>query len=437
MNQAIKNQINPFFLFSSAFILVLLTSGCIRNKTQEKFGPAGELCAGVNIHFTTGHEKDLDMIAAAGIRFIRMDFVWHDIEKEKGKYDWSAYDELTDNLKKRGLRALYILDYSNPLYEPEVESKDPLTGESQKGIAAPCNPESVEAFSKWAAAAAERYKNNDIVWEIWNEPNITFWRPAPDIDDYITLARSVCKAVRDADPEAIIIGPATSQIPFPFIDTFLMSGILEHIDGVSVHPYRDYAKSPETAGEDYNRIREMILKNMPESKNTVPVISSEWGYASATKGVSLETQAAFVVRMQLANLLYGVPLSIWYDWKNDGTQPGNFEHNCGIVTYDLVPKPAYIAMKTMNEQLSGFKLVRRMETENLNDFILIFQDSNNNQKYVAWSADSSHYTHINIPVNQQSGIAAADWDGEKMEIQSDEGKVSLTLGPLPVYLTNQ
>ena len=35
--------------------------------------PAG---VGVNIHFVTGHEKDLDMIAAAGFKFIRMDFHW-------------------------------------------------------------------------------------------------------------------------------------------------------------------------------------------------------------------------------------------------------------------------------------------------------------------------------------------------------------------------
>ena len=54
--------------------------------------PAG---AGVNIHFVRGHEKDLDMIAAAGFKFIRMDFGWEGIERQKGAYDWSAYDELT------------------------------------------------------------------------------------------------------------------------------------------------------------------------------------------------------------------------------------------------------------------------------------------------------------------------------------------------------
>src|SRR5437016_7858018 len=81
-------------------------------ELPEPVLPAG---VGVNIHFTTGHEKDLDLIAAAGFRFIRMDFGWGGVERKKGEYDWSAYDGLTANLDKRGLRAIYILDYSNSL----------------------------------------------------------------------------------------------------------------------------------------------------------------------------------------------------------------------------------------------------------------------------------------------------------------------------------
>ena len=36
---------------------------------------------GVNIHFTTGHERDLDLIAAAGFKVVRMDFTWSSIER--------------------------------------------------------------------------------------------------------------------------------------------------------------------------------------------------------------------------------------------------------------------------------------------------------------------------------------------------------------------
>src|SRR6185369_8980216 len=95
----------------------LLSLLCPAHELPEAILPAG---VGVNIHFVRGHEKDLDLIAAAGFRFIRMDFGWSGIEKKKGEYDWSGYAELLANLDRRGIRAVLILDYSNPLYEQEV-----------------------------------------------------------------------------------------------------------------------------------------------------------------------------------------------------------------------------------------------------------------------------------------------------------------------------
>src|ERR1041385_8689243 len=114
------------------------------SEIPELILPAG---VGVNIHFTRGHERDLDLIAAAGFRFVRMDFSWEGTERTKNQFDWSAYDELTANLEKRGLRAYYILDYSNPLYEETVASRNPITGkEESKGTDSPQHPESVAAF---------------------------------------------------------------------------------------------------------------------------------------------------------------------------------------------------------------------------------------------------------------------------------------------------
>ena len=87
----------------------------------------------------------------------------------------------------------------------------------------------------------------------------------------------------------------------------------------------------QTAATDYKRLRELIDRGVPESKRgKIPILSGEWGYASNTKGISLETQAAFAVRQQLCNLLNSVPLSIWYDWKNDGQGRG-----CGAVQIGL------------------------------------------------------------------------------------------------------
>src|SRR3569832_1022160 len=92
---------------------------CFAQELPEGVFPSG---MGVNIHFVGGHQPDLDLIAAAGFKFIRMDFSWAAIERAKGEYDWHEYEELLHNLDQRGIRAVFILDYSNPLYESEVTS---------------------------------------------------------------------------------------------------------------------------------------------------------------------------------------------------------------------------------------------------------------------------------------------------------------------------
>jgi polysaccharide biosynthesis protein PslG len=401
----------------------------------QKIGPLNQVCAGVNIHFTTGKEKDLDMIAAGGLKFIRMDFVWQDIESVKGIYNWEAYDELTANLEKRGIRAIYILDYSNSLYEDPVDSKDPLTGQKQIDIGSPQHPESIAAFARWATASVEHFKESNIIWELWNEPNVSFWRPEPDIAQYIELAITTCKAVKSVVPNAVIIGPATSQIPFPFLETFLSSGIMEYLDGVSIHPYRDYSLSPETAVTDYEKLRGMIEGYSPEGRKNIPIISSEWGYASATKGVSLEKQAAYIVRMQLANLLNGVLVSIWYDWKNDGNNPSDFEHNCGTVTSDLKPKPAYIAIQTMNKQLQGFTFLSRINVKNESDFVLLFRNDKGNYKISAWTMDKEHPVIIDKNILKVSDVTITDGYNNDLKPTTNQNRLVLDLNELPQYIT--
>src|SRR5215831_1879929 len=69
--------------------------------------PAGPLehGIGVNIHFTDARPGELEMLAAAGFKWVRMDLGWGGIERKRGEYDFSAYDRLTAALEKHGLKA--------------------------------------------------------------------------------------------------------------------------------------------------------------------------------------------------------------------------------------------------------------------------------------------------------------------------------------------
>lgn len=412
---------------------------------------------GVNIHFSRGHTGDLDMIAAAGIRWVRMDLGWAGIERQRGQYDWSAYDELTANLEARGLKALYILDYSNPLYEEKVTARNPVTGETHTDTASPQHPESVAAFARWAGAAAARYRGRAVIWEIWNEPNITFWKPKPDVRQYIELALAACRAIREADPQACIVAPATSEVPLGFLGEFFASGALDHLDAVSVHPYRSYAKPPETAVEDYRQIRVLIEKHAAPAKRQMPILSGEWGYASHAKGVTPEVQAWYVVRQQLVNLMAGVPISIWYDWKNDGPDPNEREHNFGLVDKDLNPKPAYGALQTLTRELAGARYENRLAVGSDTDYVLRFSGSGRTSQLAVWTTGASHELALPVKVSHAASarLVTAQGDIARLrlaagsEVGAGEGsaaavgavrlrltrdRLTLDVGPAPVYV---
>ena len=413
-------------------IFGLFPSLCFAHEIPDSAIPNG---VGVNIHFVRGHEQELDLISGAGFKFIRMDFGWSSIEQQKGQYRWADYEELLSNLDRRGLRAVFILDYSNPLYEPEVTSTNPLTHQLHRTIASPQHRDSVAAFAAWAAAAARRFQNRHVLWELWNEPNIDFWSPKSEVNQYATLALAASKAVREADPQATIIGPASSGFPWEFLETFLKSGILENIDAVSVHPYRSPQKAPETAAADYRRLKELIDRYAPADRsNKIPILSGEWGYSSWQRGVSSETQAAFAVRQQLVNLLNGIPLSIWYDWKNDGNDPNENEHNFGTVTPDVKPKPAYVAIRAMTQALSGFRVARRLSLENPNDYLLLLTNSFGNQKLAAWTLGEPHSLSITLSGHPQD-LTGTLPNGDPFTPKLDNNRCVLDLAAAPKYLT--
>ncbi len=101
-------------ILATAFATSLFVSAAPHPSLPGATVPDG---LGVNIHFIDPMVGEMELLAAAGFRWVRMDLGWANIERELGVYDFSAFDRLTGHLHKHGMKALLILDYSNQLYE--------------------------------------------------------------------------------------------------------------------------------------------------------------------------------------------------------------------------------------------------------------------------------------------------------------------------------
>ena len=351
---------------------------------QEQAAPAAWIAGlghglGIQVHDLS--DATLDICAGAGFTFVRTDLFWSAVETQRHKLDWSRWDPFVAGLKSRGLRPLFILGFNNP---------DVYGGRWMEGVT---NYIEMQAFTAFAAAAATRYRDAGPIWELWNEPNRSnFWEPRENPVEYLALARAAAEAIRRAQPDAAIIGPALGHkvreevLDFAFLQTCLDDGLAGLVDAISVHPYVD----PEVAAPDYEKLRAMV--DAAAGGRTLPIMSTEWGFAT-NKFVSDDLQADVLVRMFLINLSLGVPLSIAYvavDRTEDYVPEE--ERTYGIARGDHTPKAAYHALREMNARLAGVRFAEALPTAP-GDVALAFEGEG--RRWVAtWTAGDPHEAEV-------------------------------------------
>jgi polysaccharide biosynthesis protein PslG len=374
------------------------------------------LCgSGVNINFAAPQPGELELLRAAGFRWVRIDFKWDVTEFEKGRYDFSPYERWLSALDAVGIQALFILDYGNPLYD---------------GGAPPRSAQTREAFTRWAVAAAKKFRGRGVIWELYNEPNHDqFWPPRPDAEEYSTLALAVGAAFMTQVPNEVLIGPALSEIDLNFLETCFKRGVLKYWSAVSVHPYK--RGDPETVVSDYAALRRLIDKYAPSRQ--IPIVSSEWGYSTAWPGITEAKQSELLVRSWLINLSQGVRLSIWYDWRDDGLDKREAEHNFGILFHRYQPKLAYLAVRTFNQFLAGYVFEQRVKLASESDYMLVFRKGSE-KRFAVWTTDRPHMVRLSLDPGLYERVDHLGSDLGKVKVGSPD--LHFHLGNSPIYLRN-
>lgn len=330
---------------------------------------------GVNIHWTEGSQNQIQLVSGA-YRVARMDFSWGGTEKSCGSYDFSAYDRLLNSLSPVGVKNYWILDYANNCYD---------------GGKFVTSPAGIAAFSKWIQAAVKHFAGRGIIWECYNEPNCNNV-PA---EIYSRGFLPALMAVKSEFPNEIIVGPTVCGVDLNFINTTFYNGLIKYWNMVSVHPYRN--EHPEVVLSDYASVTELIRKY----NSNAHVISGEWGYTTPPGNMpcsgncvraDLLTQAKYLARMWLFNAMNGNPVSIWYDFSDDGPRDSNAEHNFGTLFQDLSPKPSYVAAKTLQWSIGNGTYANRVSPSVPDNsvYILEFSDiSSDASAYAIWTTNVS------------------------------------------------
>jgi hypothetical protein len=182
----------------------------------------------------------LDDAKRMGMDYIRVDFGWEDYQSFSNfAPDYGKFDNVVAAANARGLKILATIDFPPP-WARRAGCKDTSA----------CPPADNAQFAKFVKQSVARFSARGVhYWEVWNEPNIVAWAPAPDPADYTKLLVTVSAAIRSADPHAFILmgglaanhpgdgGPFIK--PYDFITAVAQDGGLKSVDAISYHPYPD------------------------------------------------------------------------------------------------------------------------------------------------------------------------------------------------------
>jgi len=385
-------------------------------------------------------EADVQRIGGElGVKWLRIEAGWATVEPKQGEYNFAGLEKHVDLLVRHGLKPLIILDYGNPIYQKTADpADDAFTG--------PSTPEAREGYARFSEAAAKhlagKFPDINIVYEIWNEPDYQlFWRPKPDVAAYVELVKATASRIRAAAPGAAVIGPATMSAKTPFITRAIELGILDHLDGFSVHPYRRTGPngkgSPETVIADYQKIRDLMsvwFAARGQPGKTLPLIESEWGYSETSlpdgAGVTPVQQAEYLTRTWLIQSWLDVRISIWFQWKS-GDSPTDVWSHFGMLRVDGSDRPSLQAAKTLVGTLKGYRFVERVDMKDETTYVLKFASQEKEDAiYAGWMANGEAVVEIpSLPA-----CLTVSMMGENGRVDPDKGVLSVKLGSSPIYL---
>lgn len=240
-------------------------------------------------------EQASQMIQDAGIQVLRVDMDWSLVQPSKGTYDWRRHDQIVTLAQKHGFEIMPILDYSSEWASTATNPKD-----GQDRLFA---PPILAEYAWYAYKAADRYKSDIHAWEIWNEPNLSFfWRPEPNPALYTALLQNAYLAIKYADPSAVVVfgGMAPNGYsPAKFLQGVYEAGGRSFFDVVAYHPYTDPNEGTSALKGRLERIRAVMIANGDINK---PIWITEYGIPSGpSQGVSNAGQARW-----LSQSLYAV-----------------------------------------------------------------------------------------------------------------------------------
>ncbi len=300
-------------------------------------------------------EGDLEKIKELDISGVRLHFSWRHIEKERGTFDFSFYDELINKVKEKGLFIIGGIGSGYSSMLPDWILKE--------------NKEELNLFtyipqlSRFVNEAVERFQGKIDIWQAENEINHTSfhalngwrqksWALNPLGDLSVLLA--IISSIKANDPEGKIMINLECDNPNwePVLKLFIKKKLPFDIIGIDFYPCYSLTFDPSDPifSKPFHilRLKGIIDKALKFKKE---VIVAETGYPSPKENYTYENQKKYIhyaCQSFLSSDAKG--LFIWEFADQFSKGPKFPEYYFGLLDNERKEKPS---LKVYKEEIRG------------------------------------------------------------------------------------
>jgi hypothetical protein len=385
--------------------------------------PAQDFLFGMCTHSARWGERDqqLEVLATAlcGAKVIRTGPEWGSIQPQKNVWNWQALDQLVDLYGQAGVEIQALLGYC-PKWAAPIEKQH-----SRDWMDWSRGAPDLDAFSRYAYRAAKRYDGRIRYWEVWNEPDIGFFRGT--LDEYLAMLKTASDSVKKASPSAKVLTGGFAGMDHPHRKKDFQKQVLvqgeKHVDIHAFHAHGNFSSFARTIDGKFLPMRRENAVRQPWYANETAVTSMDGAQ---------KMQAETLYKKFLFSWSRGAIGYNWYDLRNDGFDPKNGEHNYGLLTNDFYPKAAYPVYNALALFFKKTSFERQLD---LGDNLWAFVFKGQNRIIIpAWNEQTaSAGKHLVIQTNAKQA-EKIDLMGNATPAPLVDGMTILEISPVPAAL---
>ena len=297
-------------------------------------------------------KKTLEMVREMGAPWIVEYFPWAFSEPRKGQYNFNHADLVVDHANRQGLTFIARLG----LVPKWAQPKD--------SISTYLPEERYQDFADFAAAFVTHFQGRVHYVILWNEPNLALewgYRP-PDPASYVELLRVTSQAIREANPDVVILagalaptlGDPTGELgmsDLDYLQAMYDAGAAPYFDALAVHSYGltfPPEDPPDPEVINFRRVellRQVMIANGDGDK-PIHITEAGWNdHPRWTRAVRPAQRIRYTIRAyeMVLDWPWLDSLSMWA-FRYPAPEK-NYRDYYTFVTADFQPKPIYLEVR--------------------------------------------------------------------------------------------